>query len=84
MRGLSNISSTKTLTGVRVLLRKSDASTTATATCATVVPLGACGSFFSENPGPGTVTCEATSDQGARFLRATLSNEATGNSSDAR
>ena len=53
-------------------------------TCETVLPLNTCGVAAVDSEAMGTLYCEATSDQGAKKLRATLVNEGTGGSSDAR
>ena len=79
-----NVSADKTLTGVTVIVRRSNGTLASSSTCPALEPLNVCGTSASSTPGPGVVSCEATSDKGAKLLRATLSNDATGNSSDAR
>jgi hypothetical protein len=80
-----NTSTTKTLENVRLIKRKSNGSVDTTTTCPTLGPLAVCGlTGFNIAGVTDVLTCEATSDKGARLLRATLSNETTGASSDAR
>jgi hypothetical protein len=80
-----NTSPTKTLENVRLIKRKSNGTVDTTTTCPTLGPQAVCGlTGFNIAGASDLMTCEATSDKGARFLRATLSNETTGTSSDAR
>ncbi len=80
----TNTSADKPLTGVQITMRRPGGTLFASTFCSTVEPLATCGNASSSSPGPGSVSCEVTSDKGAKLLRATLVNEVTGASSDAR
>ena len=74
----TNISDKKTLTDVRTTMYRSDGTQIASSGCGAVAPFASCGNFSATTPGPGFIWCQATSKQGKKFLRATLSNETTG------
>ena len=76
--------SSRPLANVRVLLRNSTGTFLHEGVCAELAPLHTCPVAAVDDPGPGFVYCEVTSDRGGKTLRATLVNETTGGSSDAR
>ena len=81
-----NTSPTKTMTHVKVTFRGIDGLQDGSGSCAAVGPRETCPVDIEITSGSSTLPryCEFTSDQGAKNLRATLSNSTTGASSDAR
>jgi hypothetical protein len=78
-----NVSS-RNVEDVRLTVRDSSASTEQEFECDQVLPLGMCGGVGVPAPTPDFVSCEVSSGQGPKSLRATLTNTETGASSDAR
>jgi hypothetical protein len=71
--------STKSLTGVLVYMRKTDGSLASTLDCGDLSPSESCPGTIGGSPSLfGWFSCEATSDQGAKGLRATLVNVTAG------
>lgn len=79
-----NTSPTKTMTNVRVTFRAIDGSPNGSGSCAAVGPRETCPVDVEITSSTNPLYCEITADQGAKRLRATLSNRTTGASSDAR